>query len=144
MKRNGFLTFYVLCLGIPLLTVAVLTASLAAYCMKSARQYAEMAQLSYGAESAAALAWHDLSNRSWQDIPAKEKWRLTDEYGFLEKGQYAEVQCVSSPYELPFKGTVRAAAVAEKSLAQRTCAITFEVRADEENTARFFIQKIMY
>lgn len=145
MKKNGFLTFYVLWMGMIMLAVSVAVSALSIYSVRLAEQYEESVQLAYEAESVLTAAWDEVSRRSWQDVPAKKTWRFDDAYNVIRSRHYAEIQCISSPYELPFSGTLRAAAVAERSLMQRTYAYVFEIStSDDGESARFAVQNIIY
>lgn len=145
MRRNGFLTFYVMWIGAVVLAVSISISTLAACHLQLAAQYEESLQLTYEAESALQLSWHELKTSPWQEVPSKKKWRFSDEHQIIAAGHYAEIQCIASPYELPFGGTLRAAAVAEKSLLQRTCAYVFEVGPIEgENEVSYTVQNIIY
>ncbi len=148
MKHNGFVSIYGIGISAVILTLSVVAVNVSAEYIRLAKQYQEGIQLSYVSESAAYLAWDELRSRRWQDVPAKKTWKLEDEYGVAMPGQSMEIQCLSSPYQLPFSGTLRASAQAANSRLMRTCAVQFAVQAaadtEDAQHAVFSVTNICY
>lgn len=144
MKKNGYITFSILALGTAALLIASAAAALSVYYIRTARQYEEAVQLSYASESALLVSWHELRSRHWQDVPARKTWSFSDQWGIAGEGQRLEIQCVASPYELPFNGILRASAVSDATLLKRTCALQFCVQAGDDGVPFFAVRQITY
>ena len=143
IRKNGFMTVYILGTGLLVLSVAMASSALAFSYLQTARQYKESIQLGYVAESAMMLGWDDIRQRDWQQVPEKKTWKLEDIYGVTQTGQHMEVQCVSASYQLPYTGTVRGMGIAEASGMRRTGAIVFEVTAENGSTV-FLSKRVQY
>ncbi|WP_301860468.1 hypothetical protein [uncultured Megasphaera sp.] len=144
MKRNGFLTLYMLWLGAVVLAISLSASSLANAYIRSARQYCTAVQLEYAAESMVLVGWDEMARRPWQDVPARKNWEADDPYGIVFPGQRLEMQCVSSPYQLPFNGFLRASVISDSLQLRRTCGIQFTVQADEEGHTQYVIRQVTY
>ena len=143
-RKNGYMTFCILALGTAALLLAASAAHLSAQYVRSARQYEEALQLSYASESALLVSWRDLRSRRWQDMPERRTWAFNDVWGIAEGGQRIEIQCVASPYSLPFNGVLRASAVSDHTLLKRTCALQFRVQKGDDGSASFAVRQIVY
>lgn len=142
-KKNGFMTAYMLGMGVTVLSLAIASSALAFAYLQTAKQYTESIQLGYVAESAMLLGWDDIRHRDWWHVPEKKTWKLDDAYGVTQTGQYMEVQCVSKSYQLPYNGTVRGMGIGEVSLMRRTEAVVFHVEKEKEQ-AVFSVSQIRY
>lgn len=145
MKRepNGFMTAYMLGIGLTVLSMATAASVLAFSYLQTAKQYTESIQLGYVAESAMILGWDDIRQRDWQQVPEKRTWKLADAYGVTQTGQHMEVQCVSQSYQLPYNGTVRGMGIGDASQMRRTGAVVFHVEKENEQVV-FSVSQIRY
>ncbi len=143
IKKNGFMTAYMLSMGVTVLSLAIASSMLAFVYLQTAKQYKESIQLGYVAESAMLLGWDDIRQRNWQQVPEKKTWKLEDAYGVTQTGQHMEVQCVSKSYQLPYNGTVRGMGIGDASFMRRTGAVVFHVEKENEQ-AVFSVSQIRY
>lgn len=143
IRKNGFMTVYILGTGLLVLSLAIASSALAFSYLQTARQYKESIQLGYVAESAMIVGWDDIRRRDWQQVPEKKTWKLEDVYGVTQAGQHMEVQCVSASYQLPYTGTVRGMGIADASGMRRTGAIVFEVNS-EHGIIVFSSKRVQY
>lgn len=143
-KKNGYITFSILALGTAVSLLALSAASLSVYYVRSARQYKEAIQLSYMSESALLLSWQELRSRRWQDVPARKTWVLDDQWDITGNEHHLEIQCISTPYGIPFNGILRASAVSDSTLMKRTCALKFSVQSGDDGIPYFAIRQLTY
>lgn len=146
MKQNGFITCFIVLIGVIALTLSVAAATLASQYLRSAKQFEEALILSYVSESALCLTWDDMQQVPWQDIPRKKRWTFHDDLGILGEGQQVELNCTTSVADMQsLKGALRASACHEKTLMTRSCCIIFEapILAEADET-HYVVQQIMY
>ena len=133
MKRNGFLTVYVLWLGAILLTMAVAAASLARFYVANAKHYAESVRLIYAAESVLVTEWDALVETPWRDVPRKRRITITDRYDIAGPGHTVEWYIRSdNPQVLPFIGFLRVSVMNQDMQAKSS---GYAFRVDEGETA---------
>lgn len=129
-RCNGFLTAYVLWLGVVILAVTTGAAGLSQLYIMNARHYAEAIRLDYAAESLLIAEWDAFTETSWRDVPRKRRLNLEDTYGVANPGDVLEIYITSNnPQALPFTGFLRTAVENPKTKQKRSCGIRFSVES---------------
>jgi hypothetical protein len=145
VRKNGFVTFYIVLLGIITLVLVEAVSMLAVQYLILARQYKETLVMSYVSESALLVTWDEFTRQSRLELPQRKRWIFQDELGFMDKEQRVEINCTTLADAASSQGALRAIAYHEKTGIQRSCGINFKVQDAEDGVeSQYSIRKIMY
>jgi hypothetical protein len=145
-QRNGFVSFFVLWLGLAILFLTATTAAMAELYLQQACRYRDHVSTTYLAESALLVGWDGLQQAPWEDIPTRREQNLEDTYGLTEKNQSMRLQYNIEKQIPPYRGTLMAIGAARAGQITRTCSLTFYLEPGEEGVAlpTFTIRKCSY
>lgn len=144
-RRNGFLTLYVLCVGLLALTIAISSSVLCRTYMENARNYATAIRLTYAAESMLYPTWEEFTAVPLSDFKAMKRWYSTDPYGILEPTDTLEMYWVAAVYSYPYTGSLWAIVYDTRTHSQRTSALRFRIERGEDGvTPIYTVTKQLY
>ncbi|MGN0946533.1 MAG: hypothetical protein ACI4N8_08585 [Megasphaera sp.] len=128
-RRNGFFSFSIMTVAVLTLSLALTAASLAWQHFQMAQTYEETVRLTYLAESALCEGWNQLRQHpdtflAGQAMAVPQAERLADH------GEILSVRCHYQP-PLP-GGYLQARAASAEMGVQQTCGLHFDVTTDEQ------------
>lgn len=131
-RRNGFLTVYVLVLGLMALTITLGASTACRSYLANARNYASSVRLTYAAESMLYTAWEELTAVPPAEMKATKRWYATDTRAILEPTDQLELYWVATIYTYPYKGTLWAIVYDTQTHGQRTSSLRFQIAPDPD------------
>lgn len=144
-QPNGFLTIYVIWLGVIALTITAAASVVSRTYLKNAAQYATAVRLTYAAESMLYLSWAEVTACDAASFPAQKRAYMTDPYDILEPQDAVEYYWVANVYAVPHTGTAWAIVQNEPSHVQRTSSLRFSLwPATATTPVRYEVTKQQY
>ena len=143
-NKNGFITFFILWLGLIVVFLAITTSYLSHLCLQQACRYWDMVTAAYLAESALVQSWEELQLMDWQDIPNRREKTWEDPYHLTDDGQMMRVRYVTEKRQKPYRGTVTAVGTVKRTMVSRTCSLTYDIEVMEDKRPVLTIRNISY
>ena len=144
-KNNGFVSCFVLALGLTVLMIAMGSARLAQDQLKEAEAYCDTVTAAYYAENLLHLYWDEMSAQPCRAMPLSEKKDGRKFYPSAPTAADLEVHCVTGVHNSTFEGTAQASCTMKLSGMTRTCSIRFLVRPGEGDAGdQIVITRISY
>lgn len=143
MKRcNGFFSFSIVTVAVLTLSLALTAATLAWQHFQMARTYEETVRLTYLAESALCEGWNQLRQNP-DAFMAGQAMAVPRAEGLAGPGDILTVRCQYQPAGQTPGGYLQARAAAPGTGVQKTCGLHFTVPADEQGrTVLHFVQYV--
>lgn len=144
-QRNGFLTLYVIWLGLIALTITVAASVVSRMQLRNAAQYATAIRLTYAAESMMYVAWAEVTAQDAVRFPTQKRAYTTDPYKVLAPLDTVEYYWVANVYTVPYTGTAWAIVQHGPSHVQRTSSVRFSLwPATDTEPVRYEVMKQQY
>ncbi|WP_298586429.1 hypothetical protein [uncultured Megasphaera sp.] len=128
-RRNGFFSFSIMTVAVLTLSLALTAATLAWQHFQMARTYEETVRLTYLAESALCEGWTQL-RQDPDAFLAGQAIAVPRAEGLTDSGDILSVRCHYQPVGQAPAGYLQARAAAPEWGVQQTCGLHFTVTAD--------------
>jgi len=129
-KKNGMVTLFVLWLGGLVVVLTCITAGMSTLYLRQACRYRDSIEAMYLAESALLVGWHDLSQRSFEDMPTHDRIAIELPQDMAGAGRKCELAYYMQKQTPPYKGSLIAIGSVEATQVSRTCSIMYQVVLD--------------